>query len=147
MFAKVYCFLARVLSLHRANCQTISMYPVCFSKDFGNNIFFLLFFFGIFCFSIFFTFFCFLCVCVCVFLFETKKIYSDTYSTMQTRKWWRNFIWQISRNLATFFGLIWDFFLTVLKVCSIPSFMYWQRTKLLLQFFSSNFSNWVKKDS
>ena len=109
MFAKVYCFLARVLSLHRANCQTISMYPVCFSKDFGNNIFFLLFFFGIFCFSIFFTFFCFLFVCV-FFLFETKKIYSDTYSTMQARKWWRNFIWQISRNLATFFGLIWDFF-------------------------------------
>ena len=66
-------FLARVLSLYRANCQTISMYPVCFSRDFGNNIFFLLFFFGIFCFSIFFTFFCFLFVCV--FLFETKKKY------------------------------------------------------------------------
>ena len=124
MFAKVYCFLACVLSLHRANCQTISMYAVCFSTDFGNNIFFLLFFFGIFCFSIFFTFFCFLFVCV-FFCLKQKK-----YILIHTRLCRHVNDEEISsgrfpETWLLFLALFGIFFLTVLKVCSIPSFMYW----------------------
>ena len=43
------------LKVHRANSQTISYY-VRFSRDtvYNNNIFFVLFFFGLFCFILFF---------------------------------------------------------------------------------------------
>ena len=62
------------LKVQRANWQTLSLYLVRFSTDaINNNIFFLLFHFGFFCFSISFSLLCFallcfalLCVCVCV---------------------------------------------------------------------------------
>ena len=79
------------LKVHRANCQMISSFPVRFPTDIVNNnkIFFLHFLFGFFYFSTFFSFFCFLFLCV-FFWFETKNIYSDTHSTMQAGKWWKN---------------------------------------------------------
>ena len=65
------------LKVHRANCHTISLYPVRFSTDIvnNNNIFFLLFFFGFFfLFYFFFGFFCFLFLCVWFFCLK-QKIY------------------------------------------------------------------------
>ena len=86
------------LKVHGANYQTISSYPVRFSTDIvnNNNIFLFLFYFGLFCFSIFaildFRYFLLLfgcvCVCVCVrFLFETKNIYSDRHLTIRADEW------------------------------------------------------------
>ena len=60
------------------NCQKLSSYPVRFSTDIvnNNNIFFLPFFFGFVCFSVFFSFFCFLFLCVvCVFFCLKQKVY------------------------------------------------------------------------
>ena len=71
------------LKVHRANCQTISTYPVSFCTDivYNNGIFFLFY-------LVSFTF----CFSLCVFfLFETKNIYSVTHSTMRAGKWRKNF--------------------------------------------------------
>ena len=54
------------LKVHRGNLQTISLCPIRFSTDtVHNNIFLLIFVFGFFCCSLFFSFFL-LCVCLCV---------------------------------------------------------------------------------
>ena len=82
---------SRKLKVHRANSQTISSYPVRFSKDtvpqqqhFLSPCF------------LWFLFFCFLWfilvfVCVCVFFvvifFETKNIYFDTHWTIRVGRW------------------------------------------------------------
>ena len=90
------------LKVHRTNCQTIPSCSNRFSTDIvnNNNIPFLLFFFGFFCFSIFFSFFCFL---ICVFLFETKNIYSDTHATVRSGEWWKIFHLANFRKQDNFF--------------------------------------------
>ena len=80
------------LKEHRANCQTISLYPVRFSTDIvnSNKNFFPTSSFGFFCFSIFFSFFCFLFLYVCFFVWNKKYIFWNTYNYV-VGKWWKSF--------------------------------------------------------
>ena len=79
MPSKVYCYLAHTLFLF---ADDVSWKYTEQIVKWHHHIFFLLFLFGFFCFRIFHSFFCFLFLRACVFLFETKNIYSDTHSTM-----------------------------------------------------------------
>ena len=70
---------SRKLKVRRANCWTISPYPVRFSTNIvnDNNIFFLPVFVGFFCFSMLFSFFCLLFLCM--FFCLKQKIYILIY--------------------------------------------------------------------